>query len=53
VFCAIRGVEPVRVDADHFGEAPQYPTILADEINLDAPKEQKELISLKLHNSNK
>jgi hypothetical protein len=42
VFCAIRGVEPVHVDADHFGEAPQYPTILADEINLDSPAELKE-----------
>jgi hypothetical protein len=42
VFCAIRGVEPVHVDPDHFGEAPEYPTILADEINLDSPKEQKE-----------
>jgi hypothetical protein len=42
VFCAIQGVEPVHVDADHFGEAPQYPTILSDEINLDSPKELRE-----------
>jgi hypothetical protein len=54
VFCAIRGVEPVHVDPDHFGEAPQYPTILADEVNLDSPKEQKEAMlrtARKLHNA--
>jgi hypothetical protein len=32
------------VAADHFGEAAQYPTILADEINLDSPKEQREMM---------
>jgi hypothetical protein len=42
VFCAIRGVEPVHGDADHFGEAPEYPTILADEINLDSPQERRQ-----------
>jgi len=44
VFCAIRGVEPMHVDADHFGEAPHYPTLLSDEINLDSPKEQREIM---------
>jgi hypothetical protein len=44
VFCAIRGIEPVHVDPDHFGEAPEYPTILSDDINLDSPKEQKEMM---------
>jgi hypothetical protein len=32
------------VDPDHFGEAPQYPTILSDDIHLDSPKEQKEMM---------
>lgn len=44
MFCALQGVEPIHVDADHFGEAPQYPAILADDINLDSPKEQKEMM---------
>jgi hypothetical protein len=44
VFCAIRGVEPKIVEGDHFGEAAHYPTILADEINLDSPKEQKDMM---------
>jgi hypothetical protein len=44
MYCAIAGVEPEHVDADHFGEAPQYPTILADEINLDSPQEQKDMM---------
>jgi hypothetical protein len=44
VFCAIQGVEPVQVDADHFGVAPQYPTILSDEVHLDSPKEQREMM---------
>ena len=29
---------------DHFGEAAEYPTILADEINLDSPKEQRDMM---------
>jgi hypothetical protein len=44
MICAIAGVEPKHVPNDHFGEAAQYPTILADEINLDSPKEQKEMM---------
>jgi hypothetical protein len=32
------------VDADHFGEAPQYPAILSDDITLDSPKEQREMM---------
>lgn len=44
VFCAIRGVEPVHVDSDHFGEAPQYPTLLADDITLDSSADQKEMM---------
>jgi hypothetical protein len=41
MYCAIAGVEPKHVPGDHFGEAAEYPTILADEINLDSPKEQR------------
>jgi hypothetical protein len=44
VFCAIRGVEPKVIDGDHFGEAAEYPTILADEINLDSLKEQRDMM---------
>ncbi|MBN1851870.1 MAG: hypothetical protein JW829_04070, partial [Pirellulales bacterium] len=44
MYCAIAGVEPKHMPGDHFGEAAEYPTILADEINLDSPKEQKEMM---------
>jgi hypothetical protein len=44
VFCAVQGVEPRHVEGDHFGEAAHYPTILADEINLDSPKEKREMM---------
>jgi len=43
-FCAIRCVEPKHVEGDHFGEAAEYPTLLADEINLDSPKELKDMM---------
>jgi hypothetical protein len=43
-FTAIAGNEPKHLGGDHFGEAATYPTILADEINLDSPKEQKDLM---------
>jgi hypothetical protein len=42
VFCAIQGVEPKQAEGDHFMEAAHYPTVLADEINLDSPKELKD-----------
>jgi hypothetical protein len=44
VFAAINGVEPRHEDGDHDREAHQYPTILADEINLDSPTELKEMM---------
>lgn len=37
-------IEPIRLGGDHFGDAASYPTVLADEINLDSPKEQKEMM---------
>jgi hypothetical protein len=43
-FCAIRGVEPKHLGGDHFGEAAEYPTLLADEINLDSPPAQREMM---------
>jgi hypothetical protein len=43
-FTAIRGVEPKHLPGDHFGEAAEYPTILADEINLDSPKAQRDMM---------
>jgi hypothetical protein len=41
-FTDINGVEPVYLPEDHFGEAAFYPTLLADEVNLDSPEEQRE-----------
>src|SRR5258706_5016967 len=38
------GVEPRRLSDDHFGEPAMYPTLLADEINLDSPQEQKDMM---------
>jgi len=38
------GVEPTRLNGDHFGEPCMYLVILADEINLDSPPEQKEMM---------
>ncbi|MBN2815004.1 MAG: hypothetical protein JXQ80_13055 [Bacteroidales bacterium] len=44
MYCAIKGIEPVHFDADHFGEAAQYPVLLSDDITLDSPREQKEMM---------
>jgi hypothetical protein len=45
MFCAVRCVEPRQVPGqDHMMEAAHYPTVLADEINLDSPAEQKEIM---------
>lgn len=43
-FTAIPGNEPKHMPGDHFGEAATYPTLLADEINLDSPKEQIDMM---------
>jgi hypothetical protein len=54
MYCAIEGVEPVHLDADHFGEAAEYPVLLSDDITLDSPKEQKDMMlrtAQKLHNA--
>ena len=40
-FAGIPGVEPLHLAADHFGEAAEYPCVLADEVNLDSPEEIK------------
>lgn len=45
MFCAIEGIEPHHIpDVDHFGEAAQYPVLLSDDITLDSPKEQKDMM---------
>jgi hypothetical protein len=41
-FTDITGIEPVYLPEDHFGEAAFYPTLLADEVNLDSPQEQRD-----------
>jgi hypothetical protein len=43
------GVEPARLPDDHFGEPSMYPALLADEINLDSPKEQREMMLRTVH----
>ncbi|HWY29894.1 MAG TPA: hypothetical protein VNX46_04020 [Candidatus Acidoferrum sp.] len=37
-------VEPRRLPGDHFGEPAMYPTLLADEVNLDSPQVQKDMM---------
>jgi hypothetical protein len=44
IFAGMPGVEPKHLPGDHFGDAAAYPTILADEINLDSPQDQKEMM---------
>jgi hypothetical protein len=44
IFAGMPGVEPQHLPGDHFGDAAAYPTILADEINLDSPAEQREMM---------
>lgn len=44
IFCAINGIKPQHDEGDHFCEAAEYPTILADEINLDSPKELRDMM---------
>jgi hypothetical protein len=44
IFAGMPGVEPMHLPGDHFGDAAAYPTILADEINLDSRRDQKEMM---------
>jgi hypothetical protein len=44
VFAEMPGLEPFRLKDDHFADAAAYPTLLADEINLDSPKELKDMM---------
>jgi hypothetical protein len=44
IFAGMPGVEPRHLPGDHFGDAAAYPTILADEINLDSPQDQKDMM---------
>ncbi|HEX3857809.1 MAG TPA: hypothetical protein VHY30_11005 [Verrucomicrobiae bacterium] len=43
-FAGQPNVEPRRLSDDHFGEPAMYPTLLADEINLDSLQEQKDMM---------
>jgi hypothetical protein len=44
VFAVMPGVEPRRLPRDHQEEVATYPATLADEINLDSPQEQKDIM---------
>ena len=44
IFAGMPGVEPMHLAADHFGDAATYQTILADELNLDSPADQKDMM---------
>jgi hypothetical protein len=44
IFAGMPDVEPMHLPGDHFGDAASYPTVLADEINLDSPEEQRDLM---------
>jgi hypothetical protein len=44
ILAGMPDVEPMHQPGDHFGDAASYPTVLADEINLDSPAEQRELM---------
>jgi len=50
VYASVAGVKPQHRQGEHFGEASEYPTILADEINLDSPKEQRDMMLRTAHN---
>jgi hypothetical protein len=39
VYAQMADLKPIRLPEDHGADAAAYPTILADEINLDSPKE--------------
>jgi hypothetical protein len=43
-FTDLRGIKPIYLPEDHFGEAAFYPTLLADEVNFDWPQEQKKMM---------
>src|SRR5208283_6087463 len=44
VFSGMPGVEPRRLPRDHQEEVASYPTMLADEINLDSPQDLKDIM---------
>lgn len=44
IFAGMSNVEPRHLPRDHFGDAAAYPTLLADEINLDSPREMKDMM---------
>ena len=48
-FAGQPGLEPRRLPGDHFGEPAMYPTLLADEVNLDSPSEQIDMMLQTVH----
>jgi hypothetical protein len=44
VFAEMPDLEPMHLPGDHFALSGAYPALLADEINLDSPREQREMI---------
>jgi hypothetical protein len=44
IFAGMPGVEPRHLPGDHSGDAAAYPTILADEFNLDSPQSQRDMM---------
>jgi len=46
IFAGMPDVEPRHLPGDHFGDAAAYPTLLADEINLDSPQDQRDRMIL-------
>jgi hypothetical protein len=48
-FAGQPGLEPRRLPGDHFGEPAMYPTLLADEVNLDSPSGQIDMMLQTVH----
>lgn len=44
IYAGMLGVEPRHLSRDHFGDAAAYPTLLSDDVNLDSPKELKDMM---------
>ena len=44
VLAQMADLEPIRLPEDHFHDAAAYPTLLSDEINLDSPQDQKDMM---------
>ena len=45
VLAGIPGVEPVRYKSEHPWDAALYPAVLSDDINLDSPDEERQMVA--------